>query len=279
MSNTLRMESLPGSLRIYRDDRHEPLLVQHAESHKRPYVHPIAAPDGKGVLTEDAPSHHPWQHGLYVGLNAVNGIGFWSEGLGGNQDRDGSFHPLPIEHARVADNQASWTVQAEWRDPSGSPMLREEQAWSFKDLGDRYEMDLNWRLSAEIDLTFGQSPYGGLFLRMPFRNEAGGEVYNSEGLRNAEADGRRARWVAVSMPIEGREGPAGIAIMDHVANPEHPVPWRVDGQLGICPSCCIAGEWKLAQGRSRSFKFRLLVFCGQIKASVVERSWKSFCGR
>jgi hypothetical protein len=81
------------------------------------------------------------------------------------------------------------------------------------------------------------------------------------------------------MPNEGREGPAGIAIMDHVANPEHPVPWRVDGQLGICPSCCIAGEWKLAQGRSRSFKFRLLVFCGQLEASVIERSWKSFCGR
>ncbi|TMV48957.1 hypothetical protein FE783_14895 [Paenibacillus mesophilus] len=279
MSFTLRVEHLPGVLRIYRVGRADPIIVQHAESNKRPYIHPIAAPDGKGILTEDAPSHHPWQHGLYIGLNAVNGIGFWSEGLGGNKDQDGSFHPLPIEHFQAAGNEASWTVHTEWRDPSGSPMLQEEQTWSFTDRGDYYELDLNWRLTAEIDLTFGQYPYGGLFLRMPFRKETGGDVYSSEGRRSTDAEGQRARWVAVSMPIEGREGPAGIAILDHAGNREHPVPWRVDGQLGIGPSCCIAGEWKLAKGESRTFKYRAVVFCGQIKASFIEQAWKSFCGR
>lgn len=224
MSFTLRVENLPGVLRIYRDGRADPIIVQHAESNKRPYIHPIAAPDGKGILTEDAPTHHPWQHGLYIGLNAVNGIGFWSEGLGGNKDQDGSFHPLPIEHFRAAGNVASWTVHTEWRDPSGLPMLQEEQTWSFSDRGDYYELDLNWRLAAEIDLTFGQYPYGGLFLRMPFRKETGGDVYSSEGRRNTDTEGRRARWVAVSMPIEGRVGPAGIAILDHAENMEHPVP-------------------------------------------------------
>ena len=57
------------------------LLVQNARADHRPFIHPIVAPDGDGILTENAPPHHPWQHGLYVGLNDVDGVGFWTEGL------------------------------------------------------------------------------------------------------------------------------------------------------------------------------------------------------
>lgn len=66
-------------LAIARSPLTTPLLVQQARPHHRPYIHPILAPDGCGVLTEDAPPHHPWQHGLYVGLNDVNGVGFWMD--------------------------------------------------------------------------------------------------------------------------------------------------------------------------------------------------------
>ena len=43
------------------------LLEQHAAADHRAYIHPLMAPDGKGVYTENEPKHHPWQHGLYVG--------------------------------------------------------------------------------------------------------------------------------------------------------------------------------------------------------------------
>ena len=58
---------------IFRPGHRNPMLVQHAKADTRAYIHPIVAPDGNGQLTEDTPSHHPWQHGLYVGLNDVNG--------------------------------------------------------------------------------------------------------------------------------------------------------------------------------------------------------------
>jgi hypothetical protein len=282
----LAVRCAPELLEIYRPGQAAPLLVQRAQPDRRPYIHPILSPDGSGVLTEDAPAHHPWQHGLYVGLNDVNGIGFWTEGLTPKAAHDGSFHPLPLTGAEVAGNQVSWRVRTEWRDPQGELMLTDEQAWTFTDLGDRYELDLAWRLDAAIDLLFGQYAYGGLFVRMPYRKELGGSALTSEGAGAKEAEGQRARWVAVQMPAAGEHGTSGagtgaggIAVMDHPSNPEHPVPWRVDGELGFSPSCCIAGSWKLQQGESRRFQHRVLVFSGGINKELIEVSWNHYSGR
>lgn len=251
------------------------LVTQIATPDKRPYIHPIIAPDGAGMLTENEPEHHPWQHGLYVGLNKINGIGFWDEGLTGSPS-DGTFHPAPLQPPTVSGNTARWLVDTDWRDPQGRSMLRELQQWTFTDHGETYVLDLEWTLEASQDLVFGEYPYGGLFLRMPHRHETGGAALNSEGLHNLDAEAQRARWVTVSMPIEGRTDWAGITLMDHPANPEHPVPWRVDWQLGIVPSRCIAGEWVLPQGNSARFLHRAYVYCGMHQTAAIEQCWSEF---
>ncbi|QGQ99771.1 hypothetical protein EHS13_35370 [Paenibacillus psychroresistens] len=271
----LKVESTETSIRIYRSNEAVPILEQHADKDKRPYIHPILAPDGNGILTENAPPHHPWQHGIYIGLNDVNGIGFWEEGLR-NNPKDGSFQPLPLKPAIVDQNQVSWEVETLWLDPEGKPMLTELQQWRLVDKGSSYCLDFEWSLKAAIDLTFGQYGYGGLFLRMPYKQELGGEAINSEGQINSEAEGKRARWVASSMPIEGRTDHAGIAYMDHPNNPEHPVPWRVDNQMGISPSRCIAGQWELGKDEVQAFQYRILVFCGSTDTNHVNASWLDF---
>lgn len=275
-TNTLMAENSEQSICIFRINQSDPLIIQHAVTNKRPYIHPIAAPDGKGILTEDAPSHHPWQHGLYVGLNDINGVGFWEEGL--RTGNDGSFHPKPMQPPLLINNQASWKVETDWLGPNGEHMITEGQEWTFVDQGDSYELDVTWTLKAEIDLKFGQYAYGGLFLRMPFEKELGGEAINSVGERNQGAEARRAAWVAVHMPIKDRKDNAGIAIMDHKENPEYPVPWRVDNQLGVAPSRCIAGAWKLRKGQTETFKHRLFVFCGDTNVSKIQSSWNGFNG-
>src|SRR5688500_11279453 len=149
-----------------------PILVQHAARDRRPYIHPIVAPDGRGgELTEDAPPHHPWQHGLYVGLNDVNGVGFWTEGLHAtNAPTDGTIHPHLASASVDPDGRAaSWRVASEWRGPDGGTILEDAQSWTLLDRGDAYALDLSWRLRAAggADVRFGQYAYGGLFLRMP----------------------------------------------------------------------------------------------------------------
>jgi hypothetical protein len=273
----LRIIESASRLSIYRQGQSEPILVQNAEANHRPYIHPIVAPDGNGILTENAPSHHPWQHGLYVGLNDVNGFGFWSEGWTNNPN-DGTFHPLSLKRIEAEGNEVKWAVKTSWKEPGGTELLIEEQSWTFCDLGNAYELDLAWTLTARCDIRFGQHSYGGLFLRMPYRDEQGGSFVNSEGLGQLEAEGKRARWAAISMPIEGRIDHAGIAIMDHASNEEHPSPWRVDGQLGIAPSRCIAGEWYLHRGESKLSNYRVFAFNGNISSSTIDSSWKQFVG-
>ncbi len=256
----------------------QPLVIQNAAEDQRPYIHPLFAPDGLGVLTENAPPHHKWQHGLYVGLNDVNGVGFWTEGLTGSKT-DGTFHPQPLKSPTLRANRAAWNVETFWRSPKHDDMIVETQSWELTDNVADYWLDLTWTLAAKVDLTFGKHSYGGLFLRMPYHPERGGTALNSAGQLNGAAEAQRAKWVAVHMPIEGRSAAgreAGIAIFDHPANAEHPVPWRVDGQLGIAPSRCIAGAWTIRAGEKAVYKHRAYVFCGTASAPVLDANWLDF---
>jgi len=264
-----QIESTQGRISIFRQGIPSPLIVQHAAPHHRPFIHPLRPPDGIGVLTEDAPIHHPWQHGLYTGLNDVNGVGFWCEGLYAAYTNDGTFAPRSLEVLSQDNDHASWQVITDWLALDQHVMLQERQRWTASDYSaDRYRLHLEWQLTAREDLRFGQYAYGGLFLRMPYRKEHGGEVRNSAGQRNEHAEGQRAKWVAVQMPIEGRTAPASIAIVDHPDNPDHPTHWRVDNELGIGPASCISGPWSLACGASITFRYDLDICAYDIRSPL-----------
>ena len=126
MSTQLSIRRSEQQLAIFRVGLDAPLVTQHAQPDHRPFIHPLLAPDGRGVLTENEPPHHPWQHGLYTGLNGVNGIGFWTEGRHDkNRATDGSFHPLLVQSSAsaAANGEASWHVITEWRAPDGAAIL------------------------------------------------------------------------------------------------------------------------------------------------------------
>lgn len=259
---------------LYRDDGS--LLLRHnIRPNHRPYIHPIIAPDGAGVLTEDSPDHHPWQHGLYTGLNLVNGIGFWKE-----FDHDGRIDPRLVQGPETDGERVRWVLTSAWRTPDEADhLVTEFQHWKFFDKGTSYVLELEWKLQAEVDIVVGEYMAGGLFLRMPYREERGGTAYNSEGQVDEQAERQRARWVAVTMPIKGREDGAGMVLMDHPNNPDHPVTWRVDEQLGVSPSRCIAGSWNIPKGHKERYLYRIEVFCGDGTLGAIEKGWEEFVGQ
>ena len=69
----LQQDTIAGTIAVFRQGENKPLVTQNAQPDFRPYLHPIAAPDGKGILTEVSPSHHKHQTGLYWGFTRVNG--------------------------------------------------------------------------------------------------------------------------------------------------------------------------------------------------------------
>lgn len=273
----IRIESDPERVSVYLGVSPDPILVQNAQVDHRANIHPIVVPGGTAVLTEDAPSHHPWQHGLYVGLNDVNGAGFWSEGLHPRDSEfDGTFHPQIVGVPSVDDGVATWAVSSEYRDRDGELILHETQDWALTDLGDRYQLDLLLTFHADVPVTFGEYPYGGLFLRMPFRTENGGNAFSSAGATREEADAKRARWAAVQMPVDGADAEVLVAILDHPENLEHPVPWRLDGQLGIGPSVSVVGSWQLDAGEERQFQHRVIVYSEPVESAEIEEAWASY---
>ena len=276
--SALSFRHTPHSISFLRPGTDDELVVQQARPGHRPYLHPLHAPDGRGVLTQDSPAHHPWQHGLYIGLNDVNGTGFWMESLYEScRATDGTIHPRPLDPSEVCGDTARWTVVSEYRDAAGRPMMAEGQRWTLRAARDEYVLDFEWSLEAAIDLRFGRYDYGGLFLRMPWREDVAAGVLTSEGIAmQHEAEAQRARWVAAHMTIDGRDDPAGIAIMDHPANPGHPVTWRVDGQYGFGPNRCIAGPWELKAGERTMSRYRILPFCGTARRDLIEASYTEF---
>ena len=97
----------------------------------------------------------------------------------------------------------------------------------------RFVLDLDWRGEARTDVTVGKYDYGGLFLRMPWREGIAGEVVNAARQRNERAEGQRAMWIDVGMQVDGRTDLAHVAIFDHPDNAGYPQAWRVDGQFGV----------------------------------------------
>ena len=65
----LREDPAAGTLSVFRAGESKALLTQNAAPDSRPYLHPLVAPDGKGVLTEFSPAHHRHQTGIYWGTS------------------------------------------------------------------------------------------------------------------------------------------------------------------------------------------------------------------
>ena len=193
------------------------LLVQNVKSDIRPYIHPIIAPDGIGVLTEFSPSHHKHQTGLYWGLKKVNGRDYFMNWKG-DYWRKVSARVIAAHGPTV-----KWQTVYDLIDEKGSPILSETQTWSMRESDGKFLLDLEWRGQAKTEVKMEKFYVGGLFLRMPWREGIAGEVINADGKRNGEAEGQRAMWNDIGIQIDGRKDKAHIAILDHPNNADSPV--------------------------------------------------------
>lgn len=287
-----------NSLSVHRKGGKEILLTQKALPNFRPYLHPIAAPDGKGLLTEYSPGHHKHQTGLYWGFTRVNGKGLpmdtvrkyfyqkdkfpkMAEGIG----RDFFHHPDGDYWKRVSFDiitaegpEVSWQTLYDMLDASGKPILRETQIWIMKEKDGKFLLSLEWQGKAITDITIGEYDYGGLFLRMPWKEGIKGQAINAARQRNEKAEGQRAMWVDVGMQVEGRDDLAHVAIFDHPENGGFPQPWRVDGQLGIGPVRARMGDWKIKSGETEIIRHQIVAYTGELNDVTMNALWDDYIG-
>lgn len=261
-----------STISVFRENEKEPILVQNAKADFRPFIHPIIAPDGKGLLTEYSPGHHKHQTGLYWGFTRVNG-------------RDYFHHPEGDYWQRVSANiitstgtEVRWQTVYNLLDENGDAILKETQTWSFREKSGKFLITLEWKGEAISDITIGKYDYGGLFLRMPWKEGINGEVVNAARQRNEKAEGQRAMWVDVGMQVDGRDDLAHIAVFDHPDNKGFPQYWRVDGQLGIGPARARLADWKIPKGETEIIRHQVVAYTGVLNDIELTKIWSDYTG-
>ena len=199
----------------------DPALITHVvKPGHRPYLHPIKSPDGQGVLTEFSPSHHKHQTGIYWGFTRVNGRDYFHHPEGAYWQKVGA------SIVKAAGKEVRWQTIYNLLDEAGEVTMQETQIWSAQAKDGKYFLDLEWRGLANEDITIEQYEYGGLFVRMPWKEGMAGEVMNAARQKNERAEGQKAMWVDVGMQLEGRSDWAHIAVLDHPHNAGFPQTWR-----------------------------------------------------
>ena len=262
-----------GTISVFRQGEIEPLLIQNAKEDFRPYIHPMIAPDGKGILTEYSPGHHKHQTGLYWGLTRVNGRDYFHNPQGDY------WKKVALNIVEESGEQVKWQTIYQLLDSLGETVMEETQNWTFSEVNGEYTLDLEWKGQAKTKVTIGQYDYGSLFVRMPWKEGIDGEIINAARQKNAQAEGQPSMWINVGMTVEGREDRANIAIFDHPENRGYPNKWRVDGQLGLGPAFTKDGDWIIEQGKTETIKLRLLVQTNEINDVEMTESWGNFSGR
>ena len=273
VARVLTLQEEGDKISVFAEGGQDAILVQNAKDDFRPYIHPIVAPDGKGMITEYSPGHHKHQTGLYWGFTQVNG-------------RDYFHHPQGDYWKKVAANiiekegeAVKWQTIYHLLDEKGEPVMEETQTWTMRASGGRYILDLEWKGKAKQAVTIGKYDYGGLFLRMPWKKGIKGEIVNAARQKNANAEGQAAMWVNVSMQIDGRDDPANVAIFDHPDNRGYPQKWRVDGQLGVGPAYTRDEDWVIENGDTEVLKHQLVVYTGDFNDLNLTENWEAFAGK
>ena len=268
----VKQDTASQTIGVFRKGESQPIVTQNAKADFRPYLHPIVAPDGQGVLTEYSPGHHKHQTGLYWGFTRVN-------------KRDYFHHPEGDYWQRVSatilqaeGHEVQWQTVYNMLDAAGGTVLVETQTWTMHDHDDEYLLKLRWEGEAKVDVTIGEYDYGGLFLRMPWRKGIEGEVVNGARQKNGRAEGQRSPWVDVGMKVDGRDDLAHIAIFDHGDNEAYPQPWRVDGQMGVGPVRARLGDWQIKAGETAVIQHGVQVYTGELNDVELTNKWKEYSG-
>lgn len=259
----------------------------------RPILYPVIGPGGDALTRHFPMSNppgeehdHPHHRSIWFGHGLVNGEDFWTE-------RAGSGRIVHRGFTRTENGPDHATLQSfnDWINAAGRVLCADERTLTFyRGSTNARWIDFTITLRATNgELTLGDTREGTMAVRvaesMRVTHGTGGRIVNSEGQMDLEAWGRRARWCDYSGPLGHRR--AGIALMDHPANPRHPTWWMVRdyGLLAANPfgqheferlADSTTGEMRIPSGGSVTFRYRIVLHEGETETAWLETLYTEF---
>jgi len=270
--------------------------------HRKPILFPVHGPGGvpmtrswplvEGVAGE---AHdHPHHESIWFTHGIVNGVDFWtSHPQTGNAERQANNR---IEHAELlrADGGDEGVIETRnrWVKNDGTVVCTDTRRLVFG--GDAATRTIDHSITIHADhgpVTFGDTKEGVMGIRVPTALQlkdlngsagAAGHCTNSEGLRDADVWGKRARWVGYWGPIDGTT--VGVAVLDHPANLRHPTHWhaRDYGLVAANPFGLHdftgapqgSGDHTIPAGGSLTLRYLFVFHEGDSEAAGIEGRWQ-----
>lgn len=240
----------------------------------KPYLHPVLAPNGT-VLTENAPVDHRNHHGIWFGYARAGDMDWWQERSGFGRIRHREFEGLQKE------NSAQFSETSEWVNSDSAVRLVDRRIFTFSQApnGSRL-IDINYEMlpSGRPVCLYPTKEAGLPMVRVADALDAkdGGQIINSENQhKEAGTYGKRARWLAVSGKSGKRE--AGIALMDHPENPDHPTYWFVRDYGAFAPNNPLfTDEITISPERALRYRYRIVAFDGPADPEELNRVFDEY---
>lgn len=283
----IRQEVKKESLKIFHGDK---LITEYRTDHDFPYLYPLIGPSGNH-LTRHFPmdkSHgneqpdHPHHRSFWFTHGQVNGHDFWHS----------PDHDSRIVHESFSDqHEGSFTANLKWVHKE-EVLLEEKRTYSFHIEQDQtMSIDVTSIFTAKTDVTFGDTKEGSFALRVTptLRHEgkvAQGHLANSEGQKDGDVWGQRAKWISCYGPDSEKESVV-ISMMDHPDNLRHPTYWhaRTYGLLAANPFGIKDftkkgnGDLELKKGVSLTQRYRVLIQSGDFHRESVQKNYAEFAKR
>ncbi len=239
---------------------------------------------------------HRHHRGVFFGHGSINGVDFWRE----PPSKAGRIVHATFEELQSGRESALIRTRNSLLAPEGSRLGAVELSIRVLRSPHGRTIDFDVTLIAtEGELVLGDTKEGTMALRVPDsmivrHSQPGavkpyrmgeGRIINSEGQRDDDAWGRRAKWVDYFGPVNGRT--VGVALFDHPANPRHPTWWHVRdyGLLAANPFGVHdferlenpdAGVMRIPARQSRTFRYRLFLHMGDPQAAKVGERYADY---
>ncbi len=283
-SVTVSLANSPTDVLRYHSAAVPPPAGQNKLYTRSGFIHPLYSPSG-AVLTEIHPGDHihhmgiwmPWTRTEFEGRK----VDFWNLKAGQGTVRFAKF--ATRTSGAVVGGFAAVQEHVDLSAPGGEKVALHEtldvRVWDLGGPGKGHLTDYSstQRCASSSPLLLKKYRYGGFGFRgSKLWTDGKADYLTSEGKTRADGHGTRARWCILHGPTA--TGRAGVLVMSHPDNHEHPEPVRIWPTGGIFFNFCPIqkADWTLEPGRDYRLQYRLYAYDGTLTAETAERLWQDF---
>jgi hypothetical protein len=280
---------------------HNKLFTEYRyNGNNKPILYPIIGPHGIGMTrnfpmkpTPGEAEDHRHHRSLWFTHGRVNGVDFWLE----KRRSGGGVGQVVQDKLLNVSSGAQGVIHSsnKWVGPDGAIVCTDTRTITFSPLPDDamavdYEVVVH---ASNGPVTFGDTKEGTMAIRthpnLRLKNGKGvttanGHALNSEGHRDGDLWGKRARWVDYWGDVDGHT--VGVAIFDHPQNPRHPTWWHArDYGLVAANAFGIhnferkekgAGDLTVAAGSDLEFRYRFVFHKGSAEDARVAQLYDAY---